>query len=125
MFRYLDKSYDCPFVMALDMFSRKWNSLVLYHLSNGTKRYSELRKLIDGITQKMLTQTLRDLEKFQLIHREVYPVVPPKVEYSLTEYGKEILPILEQIEEFGEVMYSRYSNKGLITDVTHLKNITI
>ena len=114
MFKFNDKNYDCSFVMALDMFSRKWNSLILYHLSSGTKRYSELKKLIDGITQKMLTQSLRELEKYQLINRKVYPVVPPKVEYTLTEYGKEILPILKQIQDFGEVMYKRYKSEGLI-----------
>jgi DNA-binding HxlR family transcriptional regulator len=62
----------------------------------------------------MLTQTLRDLERFQLIHREVYPVVPPKVEYSLTDYGKEIIPTLKMIQEFGEVMYKRYEKDAFI-----------
>ena len=114
MFTYKEKSYDCTFEMALSMFGKKWNSLVLYHLSDSTKRYSELKRLTNGVTQKMLTQTLRDLEKFGLIHREVYPVIPPKVEYSLTEYGKEILPILEKIQEFGKVMYGRYEKEGLI-----------
>ncbi len=114
MFSYQEKNYACSFEMALDMFGKKWNSLLLYHLSDGTKRYGELKRLSSGITQKMLTQTLRELEKFQLIHREVYPVVPPKVEYSLTPYGKEILPILEQIQKFGEVMYQRYEEASLI-----------
>jgi len=114
VFTYEEKNYDCSFELALSMFGRKWNSLLLYHLSSGTKRYSELKRLTQGITQKMLTQTLRDLEKFQLVHREVYPVIPPKVEYSLTEYGKEILPILEKIQAFGEVMYARYDKEGLI-----------
>jgi len=117
VFTYKEKRYNCSFELSLDMFSRKWNSLVLYHLSDGTKRYGQLKKLIDGITQKMLTQTLRDLEKFQLIHREVYPVVPPKVEYSLTEYGKEILPILEMIHKFGESMYERYDKEALIEKI--------
>ena len=117
MFQYEEKRFHCPFEMALDMVSRKWNSLVLYHLSSGTKRYSELKRLIEGITQKMLTQTLRDLEKYRLIHREVYPVVPPKVEYSLTEYGEEVLPILEQIQAFGEAMYGRYEAEGLIKEI--------
>jgi DNA-binding HxlR family transcriptional regulator len=99
------------------MLSRKWHSLVLYHLSTGTKRYGELKKLIHGITQKMLTQTLRELETYRLIHREVYPVVPPKVEYSLTEYGEEILPILEKIQAFGEAMYRRYEREGLVEEM--------
>ncbi len=114
MFVYKEKEYECPFELGLSMLSRKWNALVLYHLSSGTKRYSELKRLIHGITQKMLTQTLRELENFELIHREVYPVVPPKVEYSLTENGEEILPILEKIHAFGEAMYARYGKEGLI-----------
>jgi DNA-binding HxlR family transcriptional regulator len=114
LFIYKEKNYDCTFELALNMFGRKWNSLLMYHLSDGIKRYSELKRLTHGITQKMLTQTLRDLEMFQLIHREVYPVIPPKVEYSLTEYGKEMLPILENIQEFGEIMYARYEKEGLI-----------
>ena len=114
MFIYKGKKYECTFELALHMFGRKWNALLMYHLSGGTKRYSELKRLNPAITQKMLTQTLRELEMFGLIHREVYPVVPPKVEYSLTEYGKEMLPILESIQKFGEVMYERYDEDGLI-----------
>ena len=114
MFSYQGKNYECSFELALGMFSRKWNSLVLYHLSSGTKRYGELKRLIHGVTQKMLTQTLRDLERFQLIHREVYPVVPPKVEYTLTKNGEKILPILEKIHLFGEEMFEYYEQEGLI-----------
>ena len=114
MFVYKEKKYECTFELALHMFGRKWNALLLYHLSDGTKRYSQLKRLNPSITQKMLTQTLRDLEMFGLIHREVYPVIPPKVEYSLTAYGKEMLPILESIHKFGEVMYGRYEKEGLI-----------
>ncbi len=114
MFLYEDKSYACSFELALQMLGRKWNALVMYHLSDGTKRYGELKRLIDGVTQKMLTQTLRDLEKFQLIERKVYPVVPPKVEYTLTAHGKEMLPILQMIQTFGEKMYREYEKEGLI-----------
>lgn len=114
MFIFKEKIYSCSFELALSMFGKKWYSLVLYHLSDGTKRYNELRKMTNGITQKMLTQTLRDLERFELIERKVYPVVPPKVEYSLTDYGKEVLPILQQIQKFGEVMYARYEKEDLI-----------
>jgi DNA-binding HxlR family transcriptional regulator len=119
VFVYKEKSYECSFELGLSMFSRKWNSLVLYHLSDGTKRHSELKRLISGVTQKMLTQTLRDLERFQLIHRKVYPVVPPKVEYSLTQYGKNILPILEMINTFGEEMFKAYDTNGLIEESKH------
>jgi DNA-binding HxlR family transcriptional regulator len=117
MFIFKDKKYECEFELVLGMFSRKWNSLVLYHLSSGTKRYGELKRLTTGITQKMLTQTLRELERFELIERKVYPVVPPKVEYSLTSHGKDILPILEQIHKFGLQMYKNYENSGSIEKV--------
>jgi len=114
MFNYRGKDYACSFELALDMFSRKWNAWVLYHLSTGTKRYGELKRLIQGITQKMLTQTLRELERYELIHREVYPVVPPKVEYSLTMHSQKILPILHLIQEFGDEMFLYYQKKGSI-----------
>jgi DNA-binding HxlR family transcriptional regulator len=117
MFIFKDKKYDCEFDLALSMFSRKWNSLVLYHLSSGTKRYGELKKLINNVTQKMLTQTLRELERYELISRKVYPVVPPKVEYSLTSKGKDMIPILEKIYEFGVNMYESYDKDGNIEKI--------
>ncbi len=99
---YDGKSYECAFEFALDVVSGKWKGLVLWHLSQGTLRYGELRKKIGNITQKMLTQTLRDMEKHQLISRKVYPVVPPKVEYTITEYGEKLIPIFEQMQSWGE-----------------------
>ena len=97
-----NKTYQCSFEFALDMVSGKWKSLVLYYLSEGTLRYGEIRKKIDGITQKMLTQTLRDLEKNGLISRKVYPVVPPKVEYTITQSGAELIPIFQSLQAWGE-----------------------
>ena len=96
------KVYQCPFEFALDMVSGKWKALVLYYLSEGTLRYGEIRKKIDGITQKMLTQTLRDLEKNGLITRKVYPVVPPKVEYTITKQGEALIPIFHELQHWGE-----------------------
>ena len=96
------KKYDCPFEFAMDAISGKWKGHVLWHLSTGTLRYGELRKRLGNITQKMLTQTLRELESCSVVHREVYPVVPPKVEYSLTIYGKELVPILEQLNSWAQ-----------------------
>jgi len=103
-FVYEEKSYYCSFEFALDLVSGKWKGLALWHLLGGTMRYGELQKALPNITQKMLTQTLRDLEKSGLVHREVYPVVPPKVEYSLTEDGKKIEPILRLLQAFGDEM---------------------
>jgi DNA-binding HxlR family transcriptional regulator len=79
----------------------KWKPPILYLLGTGTMRFSQLKVAIDGITQKMLAQELRNMEKDGLISRKVYPVMPPKVEYSLTTYGKSLEPILKGMSEWG------------------------
>ena len=95
-------SYECPFEYALDIISGKWRGLVIFYLGREeVLRYSEIRKILPKITQKMLTQTLRFLEAEGIIDRKVYPVVPPKVEYKLTEKGKSLLPILDSLQEWG------------------------
>jgi len=101
---YQDKMYNCSFELAVDMFGGKWKGLVLWNLNNGTMRYGELRRAIPKITQKMLTQTLRDLEKHKLITRKVYQVVPPKVEYTITEHAEKLIPILQSIQDWGDYM---------------------
>jgi DNA-binding HxlR family transcriptional regulator len=80
-------SKHCPSQSVLEMVTGKWTVLVLYALRGKTRRYSELERVIDGISQKMLTQTLRDLERNGLVERTVYPVVPPHTEYRLTGLG--------------------------------------
>lgn len=79
----------------------KWKPLILYNLDQETLRFSQLKTSIAGITQKMLTQQLRELEKDGIIKRKVYPQVPPKVEYSITEYGKTLKPVLQAMHEWG------------------------
>lgn len=79
----------------MNMLSGKWKCLMLWHLHDGTKRYNELERIVTGVSQKMLTKQLKELEKDGLICRTVYPEVPPKVEYSLTELGESAFPILE------------------------------
>lgn len=101
---YQKKTYNCSFELAVDMFGGKWKGLVLWNLNNDTMRYGELRKAIPKITQKMLTQTLRDLESHQLVTRKVYQVVPPKVEYTITDNGKKLIPILQSIQDWGDYM---------------------
>jgi DNA-binding HxlR family transcriptional regulator len=87
---------------ALSIFVGKWKPIILLHLlQKGTNRFSELKRIMPGITQKMLTSQLRELENEDIIKRKVYPQVPPKVEYSITEYGKSLEPILEAIHEWG------------------------
>ncbi len=91
----------CNIEVAMEAIDGKWKILILWYLKDEKKRFNELQKSIYGITQKMLIQKLRDLEKDGIVHREVYPVVPPKVEYSLTEYGKTLKPILKQLYLLG------------------------
>lgn len=94
--------YDmCPMVLVQDLLSGKRKLLILWYLSYKTLRFSDLKRNLPDVTQKMLTQQLRSLEEDGLICRTVYPIVPPKVEYSLTELGKKVIPILELMHEYG------------------------
>lgn len=92
----------CPVSETLNLIGGKYKSLILWHCSAKTQRFSELHQLIPEATSKMLTKQLRELENDHLIVRKVYPVVPPKVEYSLTEKGKTLYPILESMYHWGE-----------------------
>ena len=100
--KYDGKEYECSFSFALDLINGKWKGLILWYLRKDTLRYGELRRYLGKITQKMLTQTLRELEKDGLISRKVYPVVPPKVEYTITENGKKLIPIFNALHTWGE-----------------------
>ena len=91
----------CPVEATLELIGGKYKALILWHLSEGKLRFSELHKLVKSATPKMLTQQLRELESQNLIHREVYPVIPPRVEYSLTELGKSLMPILVAMRDWG------------------------
>lgn len=92
----------CRVEDALGILVGKWKPLILLHLLNeGTQRFSELKRSLPGITQKMLTNQLRELEEEDIISRKVYAQVPPKVEYSITEYGKSLEPILVAMHEWG------------------------
>ena len=97
----MDRMDNCPVEATLDLIGGKYKSLILWHLSVGTLRFSELRSRIPKATPKMLTQQLRELETQELIHREVYPVIPPKVEYSLTATGRSLMPILVAMRDWG------------------------
>lgn len=91
----------CPVEATLELIGGKYKALILWHLAQSKLRFSELRKLVSGATPKMLTQQLRELETQKLVHREVFPVIPPKVEYSLTELGKSLMPILVAMRDWG------------------------
>ena len=91
----------CPVAATLELIGGKYKALILWHLSEGKLRFSQLSKVISGATPKMLTQQLRELEAQKLVHREVYPVIPPKVEYSLTELGQSLIPVLVAMRDWG------------------------
>jgi DNA-binding HxlR family transcriptional regulator len=84
----------------LDTVVNRWASLIFYALSSGPKRYGQLKRMIEGISQTMLTNTLRKLERHGLVSRTVHPVIPPKVEYALTPLGETLVPIFEQIYQW-------------------------
>ena len=102
------KVEKCPVETALDALAGKWKILILWYLRSETKRFGELQKLLPRTTQKMLIQKLRELEEDGIVHREVYAVVPPKVEYSLTKYGETLKPILKQLYLWGEIHKKRF-----------------
>lgn len=91
----------CPMVLVQDLLSGKRKILILWYLSYQTLRFNDIKRKLPDVTQKMLTQQLRSLEGDGLIFRHVYPVVPPKVEYGLTDFGRKIIPLLEMMHHFG------------------------
>jgi len=96
------KTVACPVAVTLSTIGGKWKPLIVWYLLSGTKRFGELRRLIPDATQQMLTMQLRELEQAGMLHREVYAQVPPKVEYSLTESGRSLEPVLRQMAAWGE-----------------------
>ncbi len=103
--------YSCPVEATIQLIGGKYKAVILWHLMDKvTLRYSELHKLIPKATDKMLTQQLRELEKDKLINRKVYPVIPPKTEYSLTDFGKSLTPILDELCNWGK----NYLENGII-----------
>ena len=93
---------DCPSRIILNHLTNRWGALVMVALATGPHRFAALRRKVGGVSERMLTQQLRELEDDGIVHREVYPEVPPKVEYSLTEYGKTLRPITKVMCEWGQ-----------------------
>lgn len=99
------KNYDisgCPVALTVGLIGNKWKLFVLRDLSSGTKRFGQLRSSIPGISQKMLTQTLREMEQDRLLTRKVYPEVPPRVEYSLSRVGHTLSPLIAAMADWGK-----------------------
>ena len=94
-------SFHCPVEATMQLIGGKYKAVILWHLMNQTLRYSEIHKRIPSATDKMLAQQLRELERDGLINRTVYPVVPPKTEYSLTDFGRTLAPILDAMCDWG------------------------
>jgi DNA-binding HxlR family transcriptional regulator len=103
---YLETMAECPTYRVLDRLGERWVSLVLKELAGGTRRYGELAQAITGATQKMLTQTLRGLERDGLVARRVIETVPPKVEYRLTPLGESLLPVMATVTAWAEAHIS-------------------
>lgn len=97
----------CPIETTLKMLGCKWKVLIIRELLTGTKRFGELKKAVTGITQKVLTSKLREMEELGLLERKIYPQIPPKVEYTLTDIGYSLRPVLESLKDWGKD-YKRY-----------------
>lgn len=103
--------HHCPVEATLEVIGGKWKALILFWLRDEVCRFGDLRRKIPGISERMLTQQLRELEDDGIVHRKVYPVVPPKVEYSLTAYGRTLRPITDLMCKWGET-HLRRSKRG-------------
>jgi len=106
------RSTQCPAEVTLQVIGGRWKIPILWHLAQGTKRFSELQRAVGGITQKMLTQQLREMERDGIVHRRVYPQVPPKVEYSLTTLGQSLKPVVDAMCRWGIRQMGATARKG-------------
>jgi DNA-binding HxlR family transcriptional regulator len=111
LINFKDKSYICPLDLGFEVIRGKWKAVVLCHLCDGPKRFLQLQRITCGVSQKVLNESLKQLENDGLISKHIYPEVPPKVEYSLTEKGAEIVPALKIIEKWSEKHFSYTQDK--------------
>ena len=120
MRRNNDKAYRCAIEITIDLIAGKWKALILCHLSIGTTRFSALNRTFPHITQKMLTQQLRELEEDGLVTRTVYAQVPPKVEYSLTVFGESLMPVIRSMSEWGKQYLEQRATPAICAGVCSL-----
>ena len=106
----LEGKYSCPVEATMDVIGGKWKTLIIHHLLQDMKRFGKLKRLIPQITQRMLTSQLRQLEQHGIVHRKVYAEVPPKVEYSLTKFGRTLEPALDVMHSWGNTFIKRENN---------------
>ncbi|MFC5701494.1 winged helix-turn-helix transcriptional regulator [Cohnella faecalis] len=101
----------CSVEWTLDVIGGKWKGVIVFHLLEGKKRFNEFRRRIPGVTQRMLTLQLRELERDGVVHRKVYSEVPPRVEYSLTEFGQTLEPIIRNMKTWGDEYARRVAER--------------
>lgn len=101
MYRWNNKEYKCPIEATIDVLGGKWRSLIVWHLNKEVLRFSEVQKIVPGISKKVLSEHLRELEKNEIIERKVSPEVPPRVEYKITSKGRDLGEVLDIMEKWG------------------------
>ena len=114
------RTFHCALDVTMGYVGGKWKSVVLWYLHEGTKRFSELKRLIPSITEKMLSLQLKQLEKDGIIGRKVYAEVPPRVEYFLTEHGKTLIPMLQEMAKWGR---EKATKEGILQEVEKMKKV--
>ena len=110
MITYKNRTYICALDLGFEQIRGKWKAVILCHLDEGPKRFLALQRMTGGISQKVLNESLHEMEEEGLIHKQVYPETPPRVEYSLTEKGEKLVPALKSIQAWTEEYYPKYLN---------------
>ncbi len=113
-YRFLNQEFHCALDVTMHYIGGKWKAVVLWYLRKGKKRFKELKELIPDITDKMLSIQLKALEEDKIIKRTVYPEVPPRVEYEITEEGKSIIPLIEAIAHWGR---TKAESEGKLVEI--------
>lgn len=109
--RRYDCHFGCSVEVALDVISGKWKGVILFHLLKGTRRFNELRRLLPDVTQRMLTLQLRELEEDGVVQRKIFQEIPPHVEYSLTEFGRTLEPVLLLMRDWGDLYTAKLTEQ--------------